>query len=160
LDLALNIEESMSEVRLKLKRTGKGNSQESLVLFETLFETWCLDPITAISLSLLSQQYAVTMLIIKILSFAHLDVPMLLQLSQLVKLIDMPHYATMRMQLLEPEEHPDLIWAWKGLLMLLPQGKAFESLKLVNRIFFNGFREWSVQICWGSLRIGKMGLGG
>jgi vacuole morphology and inheritance protein 14 len=51
LDLALNIEESMSEVRLKLKRTGKGNSQESLVLFETLFETWCLDPITAISLS-------------------------------------------------------------------------------------------------------------
>lgn len=29
LDLALNIEESMSAVRLKLKRTGKGNSQES-----------------------------------------------------------------------------------------------------------------------------------
>jgi hypothetical protein len=29
LDLALNIEESMSAVRLKLKRTGRGNSQES-----------------------------------------------------------------------------------------------------------------------------------
>jgi hypothetical protein len=61
----------MSAVRLKLKRTGKGNSQESLVYFESLFETWCLDPITAISLSLLSQQYSVTMLIIKIMSFVH-----------------------------------------------------------------------------------------
>jgi vacuole morphology and inheritance protein 14 len=61
---------------------------------------------------------------------------MLLQLSQLVKLIDMPHYATMRMQLLEPDEYPDLIRALKGLLMLLPQGKAFESLKLVTKFFF------------------------
>ena len=60
---------------------------------------------------------------------------MLLQLSQLVKLIDMPHYATMRMQLLEPEEYPDLIRALKGLLMLLPQGKAFESLKLVSFLY-------------------------
>jgi vacuole morphology and inheritance protein 14 len=81
---------------------------------------------------LLSQQYAVTVSIIQILSYAQLDVQMLLQLSQLVKLIDMPHYAAMRMQLLDPGEYPDLIRALKGLLMLLPQGKAFESLKQVS----------------------------
>jgi vacuole morphology and inheritance protein 14 len=73
---------------------------------------------------------------------------MLLQLSQLVKLIDMPHYATMRMQLLEPDEYSDLIRALKGLLMLLPQGKAFDSLKLVTKFFLIIVREWRVQACY------------
>lgn len=55
-----------------------------------------------------------TVSVIQILSYATLDVQMLLQLSQLVKLIDMPHYAAMRMQLLDPGEYPDLIRALKG----------------------------------------------
>lgn len=111
----------------------KSNIDESnKKLFKTLFKTWCFDPITALSLTLLSQQYSVACIIIKILCHTQLDVDMLLQLSQLVKLINMPHYAMMRMQLLRHDKNNyiELIRALKGLLMLLPQGEAFESLKL------------------------------
>jgi Vacuolar protein 14 C-terminal Fig4p binding len=54
---------------------------------------------------------------------------MLIRLSQITKLIDMPHYAALRMQLLRPKKYPKLIDSLKGILMLLPQGKAFDSLK-------------------------------
>lgn len=54
------------------------------------------------------------------------------QLSQLVRLIDMPHYSYMRMQLLKPKRFPELVQSLKSMLMLLPQGKAFDSLK--NRL--------------------------
>lgn len=61
-----------------------------------------------------------------------MNVSMLVKLSQITKLLDMPHYASLRMQLLKPFKYPHLIHALKGMLMLLPQGKAFESLK--NRL--------------------------
>jgi Vacuolar protein 14 C-terminal Fig4p binding len=61
-----------------------------------------------------------------------MNVNMLIKLAQLTKLMDMPHYASMRMQLLRPTKHPHLINALKGMIMLLPQGKAFDSLK--NRL--------------------------
>lgn len=44
----------------------------------------------------------------------------------------MPHYSFLRMQLLSPRRFPALIKTLKGILMLLPQGKAFDSLK--NRL--------------------------
>lgn len=61
-----------------------------------------------------------------------MNVNMLIKLAQLTKLMDMPHYATLRMQLLRPAKHPHLINSLKGMIMLLPQGKAFDSLK--NRL--------------------------
>ena len=63
------------------------------------------------------------------MSFSNMDINMLIRLSQITKLIDMPHYAALRMQLLRPKKYPKLIDSLKGILMLLPQGKAFESLK-------------------------------
>ena len=66
------------------------------------------------------------------MSFANMNVSMLVKLSQITKLLDMPHYASLRMQLLKPNKYPHLIYSLKGMLMLLPQGKAFESLK--NRL--------------------------
>lgn len=66
------------------------------------------------------------------MSFANMNVSMLVKLSQITKLLDMPHYASLRMQLLKPNKYPYLIYSLKGMLMLLPQGKAFESLK--NRL--------------------------
>lgn len=63
------------------------------------------------------------------MSFSNMDINMLIRLSQITKLIDMPHYAALRMQLLRPKKYPYLIDSLKGILMLLPQGKAFDSLK-------------------------------
>lgn len=55
-----------------------------------------------------------------------------MRLSQIAKLLDMPHYSGLRMQILKPMKYPSLINTLKGMLMLLPQGKAFDSLK--NRL--------------------------
>lgn len=66
------------------------------------------------------------------MSYSNMNVNMLTKLAQLTKLLDMPHYSSLRMQLLKPGKYPYLIHSLKGLIMLLPQGKAFDSLK--NRL--------------------------
>jgi hypothetical protein len=125
LDLVINIEENMHSLRSQIKdRTSN--------MFDTLFEIWCVDPISCISLSLLSERYETAFRIVQLMSFANMNVGMLIRLSQIVKLIDMPHYAATRMQLLRPKKYPYLVHTLKGILMLLPQGKAFDSLK--NRL--------------------------
>jgi vacuole morphology and inheritance protein 14 len=50
------------------------------------------------------------------------------QLDRLVQLIEAPVFAQMRLQLLEPERHPALVKALYGLLMLLPQSGAYQTL--------------------------------
>lgn len=131
LDLVINVEESLFSLRLELRHKDTG-------MFDTLFALWSCDPISCISLCLLSERYApltsyeLASKIIQLMSFASLNMQMLVKLSQITKLLDMPHYAPLRMQLLKPHKYPYLIHSLKGMLMLLPQGKAFESLK--NRL--------------------------
>lgn len=43
------------------------------------------------------------------------------ELSQLVALLEAPAFAPLRLQLLQPGQHPALLRAVHGLLMLLPQ---------------------------------------
>eukprot|EP00887_Chlorella_sp_A99_P003964 scaffold11.g3964.t1 len=52
-----------------------------------------------------------------------------LELTQLVALLEAPCFAGMRMRLLAPGEHPHLLRALGGLLMLLPQADAFRTLQ-------------------------------
>lgn len=125
LDLVINVEESLFKLRLDLR-------QKDSEMFSTLFEVWSCDPISSISLCLLSERYELASKLIQLMSLANMNVTMLVKLSQITKLLDMPHYSSLRMQLLKPNKYPHLIHSLKGMLMLLPQGKAFESLK--NRL--------------------------
>lgn len=50
-------------------------------------------------------------------------------LPQLVSLLEAPAFAPLRLQLLQPAQHPALLRAVHGLLMLLPQGDAFRLLQ-------------------------------
>jgi len=50
----------------------------------------------------------------------------------LVQLLESPVFLYLRLQLLEPEKYPFLFKSLYGLLMLLPQTKAFETLR--NRL--------------------------
>jgi hypothetical protein len=45
-----------------------------------------------------------------------------------VQLLETPAFAFLRLQLLQPSRHPDLLRALCGLLMLLPQSSAFKTL--------------------------------
>jgi len=56
----------------------------------------------------------------------------LVQIDTLVQLLESPVFLYLRLQLLEPEKYPFLFKSLYGLLMLLPQTKAFEVLR--NRL--------------------------
>lgn len=51
-----------------------------------------------------------------------------MQLDRLVQLLETPMYTALRLQLLQPGQHPDLVRCMYGLLMLLPQSDAFKML--------------------------------
>jgi vacuole morphology and inheritance protein 14 len=122
LDILLNIEEGLSGLRAKIQ------NPES-VLFSSLFEIWASDPISCVSLSLLAGRYQLASQLVLLMSLTNMKVGMLVRLAQIAKLLDMPHYARLRMQLLQPQKYPHLILAIKGIIMLLPQGKAHDSLR-------------------------------
>ncbi|CAK9437407.1 uncharacterized protein LODBEIA_P17850 [Lodderomyces beijingensis] len=101
-------------------------------LFSNLFQSWCFDSSSAISLCLLTCNYHLAYLIIKSLSEFEITSQLLIQLDVLVQLLESPIFIKLRLQLLEPQEYPDLYKSLYGLLMILPQSTTFMSLK--NRV--------------------------
>jgi vacuole morphology and inheritance protein 14 len=61
-----------------------------------------------------------------------MSIPFLVQIDKLVQLFESPILTHVRLQLLEPENHPHLLKALWGILMLLPQSPAYHTLK--NRL--------------------------
>jgi hypothetical protein len=90
----------------------------------------CLIPCTGalLSLCLLAQVYDHCCDIIQNLSMLPLGAEVLVQIDRLVQLLETPAFAFLRLQLLQPSKHPDLLRALYGLLMLLPQSSAFKTL--------------------------------
>jgi vacuole morphology and inheritance protein 14 len=77
---------------------------------------------------LLSQVYGPACRVVS--SFGDLDitVDLLVQIDQLVQLLETPVFTYLRLQLLEPAQHPALLKTLYGLLLLLPQSSAWATL--------------------------------
>ncbi|KAI8320641.1 ARM repeat-containing protein, partial [Martensiomyces pterosporus] len=103
-------------------------------LFATLFRTWSHNPAACLTLCLLSQHYETAAKLIMVFGqqTQDLTVSFLVQLDKLVQLIESPVFTYLRLQLLDPLQHPLLVRALYGLLMLLPQSSAFAILR--NRL--------------------------
>lgn len=97
-------------------------------LFATLFQSWCHNPVSAISLCLLTSNYDLSFLIIKGLSEQEVTFRLLTQLDILIQLLETPVFFKLRLQLLEPEKHPYLFKTLYGLLMILPQSSTYTTL--------------------------------
>ncbi|EKX49911.1 hypothetical protein GUITHDRAFT_104308 [Guillardia theta CCMP2712] len=110
-------------------------AEGELDLFASLLPTWMHVPACALALSLLAGKYEQSYELVVEMGDRMRDLPgeetisILIQLDQLVQLIESPVFAPMRMQLLEPAEHPYLIKTMFGILMLLPQSEAFDILR-------------------------------
>ena len=65
-------------------------------------------------------------------STLELTVDLLVEIDRLVQMIESPIFTFLRLQLLEEDGYPHLIKSLYGILMLLPQGTAFNTLK--NRL--------------------------
>lgn len=105
---------------------------EDWSLFATLFQSWCHNAPSALSLCLLTSNYELAYLIIKNLLELEVNFQLLTQLDILVQLLESPIFLKLRLQLLEPEKHPFLYKTLYGLLMILPQSSTFTTLK--NRL--------------------------
>ncbi|KAI9294730.1 ARM repeat-containing protein [Neoconidiobolus thromboides FSU 785] len=117
----------LMELRKKFK-----NFHQNFNLFKTLYKSWCHSPISTFSLCLLAMQYEHAYLLLSLFAELEITVNMLIQIDRLIQMLESPAFTYLRLQLLEPEKYPYLFKCLYGLLMLLPQSNAFNTLK--NRL--------------------------
>ncbi|KAF5450330.1 hypothetical protein F2P56_030690 [Juglans regia] len=141
LNLILLASSELSEVRDLLKNSLVNPAGKDL--FVSLYASWCHSPMAIISLCLLAQTYQHASAVIQSLVEEDINVKFLVQLDKLIRLLETPIFAYLRLQLLEPGRYIWLLKALYGLLMLLPQqSAAFKilrtRLKTVPSYSFNG----------------------
>ncbi|RZC74862.1 hypothetical protein C5167_050339 [Papaver somniferum] len=128
LNLILLTSSELSELRALLK--GSLVNAAGKDLFVSLYCSWCHSPMATISLCLLAQAYQHASSVIQSLMEEDINVKFLVHLDKLIRLLETPIFAYLRLQLLEPGKHVWLLNALYGLLMLLPQqSAAFKILR-------------------------------
>ncbi|XP_057963324.1 protein VAC14 homolog isoform X1 [Malania oleifera] len=119
LNLILLTSSELLELRVLLKQSLVNPAGKDL--FVSLYASWCHSPMAIISLCLLAQTYQHASSVIQSLVEEDINVKFLVQLDKLIRLLETPIFAYLRLQLLEPGRYIWLLKALYGLLMLLPQ---------------------------------------
>ncbi|KAK7348916.1 hypothetical protein VNO80_23689 [Phaseolus coccineus] len=128
LNLILLTSSELSEIRDLLKQSLVTPAGKDL--YDSLYASWCHSPMAIISLCFLAQTYQHASAVIQSLVEEDINVKLLVQLDRLIRLMETPIFAYLRLQLLEPGRYIWLFKALYGLLMLLPQqSAAFKILK-------------------------------
>ncbi|KAL5122947.1 Protein VAC14 [Glycine soja] len=141
LNLILLTSSELSEIRDLLKQSLVNPAGKDL--YVSLYASWCHSPMAIISLCFLAQTYQHASAVIQSMEEEDINVKFLVQLDKLIRLMETPIFAYLRLQLLEPGRYIWLFKALYGLLMLLPQqSAAFKilktRLKAVPLYSFNG----------------------
>ncbi|KAL3311642.1 PtdIns(3,5)P(2) sythesis regulation factor, partial [Cichlidogyrus casuarinus] len=98
-------------------------------LFERLYRAWCYNPVALLTLCMLGQFYQHCSLLIKSFDRVLVNVDVLVEIDYLVQMIESPVFSSMRMHLLSPKYGQSLRDTLYCLLMCLPQGEAFHTLR-------------------------------
>lgn len=125
----------VASLRRKLRNGDDG------MFFNTLFKSWCYNPVSVISLCLVSENYELAYSVLQAYVNHELTLNDLVQLDVLVQLLESPVFTRLRLQLLEQQKYPYLHKSLYGILMILPQSKAFDIL---NRRL-NSVNHWAWQ---------------
>ncbi|XP_013381425.1 protein VAC14 homolog isoform X4 [Lingula anatina] len=104
-------------------------NEESCSLFCCLYHTWCHSPVATVSLCFLTQNYEHASNVLLLFGDVEVTVEFLAEIDKLVQLIESPIFTYLRLQLLDPQLNQSLITSLYALLMLLPQGDAFRTLR-------------------------------
>ncbi|PWZ04770.1 hypothetical protein Zm00014a_017495 [Zea mays] len=121
LNLILLTSTELGELRSPLKKSLVDSCGKDL--FQSLYASWRHSPMATISLCLLAQAYNHASCVIQSLGEEDINVNFLVQLDKLIRLLETPVFAYLRLQLLEPGKHTWLLKTLYGLLMLLPQNE-------------------------------------
>ncbi|KAM0936100.1 putative vacuole morphology and inheritance protein [Dioscorea sansibarensis] len=143
LNLILLTSSELADLRALLKQSLVNVAGKDL--FISLYASWCHSAMATISLCLLAQAYQHASSVIQSLGEEDINVKFLVQLDKLIRLMETPIFAYLRLQLLEPGKYTWLLKALYGLLMLLPQqSAAFQilrnRLKTVPSVAFNTYQ--------------------
>ncbi|SMN22674.1 similar to Saccharomyces cerevisiae YLR386W VAC14 Protein involved in regulated synthesis of PtdIns(3,5)P(2) [Maudiozyma saulgeensis] len=112
----------MSMLRRKLRQS------EDIMFFNLLFKSWCPNPVSVIALCFIAENYELVYAILQIYSNHDIKLNDLVQLDILIQFFELPVFTRMRLQLLEQQKFPFLYKSLYGILMMLPQSKAYDIL--------------------------------
>lgn len=126
LNVILLTTQELSELRTLIKSSS--SSKQGNDLFLCLYKSWVHNPVSTISLCLLAKAFKHSSDLIMNFGEIELTTSLLIQIDHLVQLIESPVFAELRLQLLEPKKHPDLLKTLYGLLMILPQSSSYKKL--------------------------------
>ena len=83
------------QLRAKLRGKEPTEVVESKeVLFETLFNTWCVSPVSTLTLCLLSRNFELAYNLIPRFTMVEIDTLRLIQLGNLVQLLESPSFTS------------------------------------------------------------------
>ncbi|KAE8682005.1 Protein VAC14-like protein [Hibiscus syriacus] len=129
LNLILLTSSELSDLRELLKQSLVNAAGKDL--FVSFYAPWCHSPMAIVSLCLLAQTYQHACAVIQSLVEEDINAKLLIQLDKLIRLLEAPIFAYLRLQLLEPRRYIWLLKALYGLLMVLPQQSA--AFKILRR---------------------------
>ncbi len=120
----------LQQLRDKLRSFHNSKTPDPVIVgfFVTLYEAFCHNAVATVSLCLLCELYEHATNLLVIIGGMDMTVEFLCELDKLVQLIESPVFASMRLQLLEPQRYPFLFRSLYALLMILPQSAAFVTL--------------------------------
>ncbi|KAK8793310.1 hypothetical protein WA158_004669 [Blastocystis sp. Blastoise] len=100
-------------------------------IYDQIYESWCINPIAALSLCWLVEDYELAYHIILHLGCEEFSLSLLMQADKLVQFLESPVYYHMRLHLIEPNSPilKPLLQSLYGFLMLLPQSHGYKVLQ-------------------------------
>lgn len=132
LNLILLTAKELESLRTELRQISDTKDPETINFFVSLYKTWAYNAAATLSLCLFSQLYQHAWDLVQQFSQLEMTLPFLLEIDKLVQLLESPIFLGLRLQLLEPTKYPYLQKCLYGILMILPQSSAYETLK--NRL--------------------------
>jgi hypothetical protein len=119
-------EEDANSIRIRLSKFG--NEEEEVSYFTKIFKLWSYNPFCTLILVLISNSFELAYFLINYLSQMKLRAEDYIELSQVVQVFESSIFNHVRIKLLNPKKYSYLIKTLYAILLLLPQGQAFNSL--------------------------------
>ena len=115
-------------VKFRKALINNDNEEKYKILFEKMYNIWSIEPISLLIFCVITEHFELAYNIILNLVKVQLDNDYYMHLGSLVQLLESELYDYIRIRLLEPSNNIYLIRTLYGILMLLPQGQAFNVL--------------------------------
>lgn len=119
----------LSETTTKEVRKYLMKYKEEKKFFEKIFKIWSYNPIAALFLCIVAEYFELCFNLILKFGDVKLESDYHIQLSKIVQLIESSLFNNIRIRLLEPMKNISLVKTLYGILMLLPEGDAYNALE-------------------------------